>query len=316
MKLKGKNMSIPSSLEGKFEIPLIAAPMFLVSGTKLVIEACKNGVIGTFPALNARTTEQFDSWCQEIKNELKQWEQKNNKKAAAFGVNLIVHRSNPRLQADLEVCVKHKIPLIITSLGAVSDIVKTVQDYGGVNFHDVTIKKHALKAAQAGVDGIIAVCAGAGGHAGTLSPFALMHEIRSFFDKTVILAGGISHGKHIRAAEILGADFAYMGTRFIATEESNAQPEYKQMIVDAVATDIVHTPAVSGVPANFMRQSLEANGFDLKKAGEVNFGEKLTLDDEAKAWKDVWSAGHGVSCINDIPKTKELIERIKLEYSQ
>lgn len=295
----------------KLELPVVCAPMFLVSGTKLVIEVSKNGILGTFPALNARTSEQLDQWLTEIKEALGP--------NAQYGVNLIVHKTNPRLEDDLKICIKHRVPLVITSLGAVSELVDNVHSYGGQVYHDVTNLRHAKKAAGAGVDGLIAVCGGAGGHAGTINPFALTYEIRSFFDKTLLLAGALSTGAHIAAAKMLGADLAYMGTRFIATQESSAQEEYKTMITQAVAGDIIHTPAVSGVPASFMRQSLEKNGFDLAKMnekGKLDFGDKLTLDNEAKAWKNIWSAGHGASCIDDIPTVAELVTRLKTEYQQ
>jgi nitronate monooxygenase len=280
--------------------------MFLVSGDRLVIESCKAGIVGTFPALNQRTTAAFEEWIIKIKSEVA---------GAPYGVNLIVHKSNPRLQEDLAICIKHKVPLVITSLGAVSELVSAVHAYGGIVFHDVTNLRHAEKAAQAGVDGLIAVCAGAGGHAGRLSPFSLVGQIRQFFDKTLLLAGSISRGDDILAAQAMGADLAYLGTRFIATTESNAQPEYKQMILDIKAEDIIYTPAVSGVPANFMRPSLEKAGLkDFNDRGEVNFGEKLTLGDEAKAWKTIWSAGHGVSNIKDIPSVHDLVDRLEAEY--
>ena len=313
-------MALPLSISEGLDIPVVAAPMFLVSGVDLVVESCINGVLGTFPALNQRSTEAFEAWLQEIETKLAQAREKDpQRKVAPYGVNLIAHRTNPRLQADLEVCIKYKVPVVITSLGAVSELVDRVHEYGGVVFHDVTNIKHAKKAAQAGVDGLIAVCGGAGGHAGTLNPFALTYEIRQFFDKTLLLAGGISTGRHVFAAEAMGADLAYIGTRFIATQESQAQDEYKKMITEAQALDVIHTPAVSGVPASFMRQSLIRAGYDLDKLhekGEVNFGDKLTLDDEAKVWKDIWSAGHGISCIDDVPKVAELIGRLKKEYLQ
>lgn len=309
-------MSLPESFKG-LRLPAVAAPMFLVSGDRLVIEACKSGVVGTFPALNQRSTEAFEQWVVSIKSALEAFEKQTGKKAAPFGVNLIVHKSNPRLQADLAVCIKHRVPLIITSLGAVSELVQQVQAYGGVVFHDVTNLKHAQKAASAGVDGLIAVCAGAGGHAGRFSPFALMGQIRQFFDKTLLLAGAMGRGDDILAARALGADLAYIGTRFIATQESNAQPEYKQMIMDSQAEDIIYTPAVSGVPANFMRPSLERAGIqNFNDRGEVGFGEKLTLDDEAKAWKTIWSAGHGVANIKDVPTVEELVCRLEQEYQK
>jgi nitronate monooxygenase len=231
---------------------------------------------------------------------------------------LIVHNSNPRLQADLEICIEHKVPIVITSLGAVKELVDAVHGYGGLVFHDVTTRRHAEKAAEAGVDGLIAVAAGAGGHAGTWSPFSLIAEIRQFFDKTLLLAGCLNHGHEILAAQLLGADLAYFGTRFIGTTESHAPDAYKEMLLTSRAADIVHTPAVSGVPASFMRQSLEAAGFDtaaLQGKGEVNFGSKLKpISDEAKAWKTVWSAGQGVGEIDDLPSVDELVARLDAEY--
>lgn len=292
-------------------VPVIAAPMFLVSGPDLVVASCKAGVVGTFPALNQRTTEGFEQWVIQIKEALADAPNK------AFGVNLIVHRTNPRVQADLEICVKHEVPLIITSLGAVSELVDTVHGYGGLVYHDVTNRRHAQKAIDAGVDGLILVSAGAGGHAGTINPFAFVKHIRPMFDGTIILAGSISTGGDVAAAMAMGADVAYMGTRFIATTESAAQDEYKQMVCDTNAEEIVYTPAVSGVNANFMRPSLEDNGFDMEQLlnpGSVDFGHKLTMSEEAKAWKTVWSAGHGVSSIDDVPTTAELVERIVAEY--
>lgn len=307
-------MSRPKIFE-HLRLPVIAAPMFLVSNDRLVIECCKSGIVGTFPALNQRSTEDFEKWVVEIKAELGKFEAETGKKAAPFGVNLIVHKSNPRLKEDLMICVKHRVPLIITSLGAVSDVIDAVHSYGGIVIHDVTNLKHAKKAAEAGVDGLIAVCGGAGGHAGRLNPFALVGQIRQFFDKTLILAGALSSGADVLAALAMGADFAYMGTRFIATEESAAQPEYKQMILNAEAEDIIYTPAVSGVPASFMRQSLEKAGLtNFNDRGEVDFGDKLTLNDEAKKWRDIWSAGHGVSNIKDTPKVADLVNRLETEY--
>ncbi|MEE3170800.1 MAG: nitronate monooxygenase family protein [Pseudomonadota bacterium] len=241
-------------------------------------------------------------------------------KTAPYAVNLIVHRTNPRWQADLALCVKHQVPIVITSLGAASQVVEAVHSYGGVVFHDVTNQKHARKAAEAGVDGIIAVAAGAGGHAGTVNPVVLVHEIREVFDGAILLAGGLSHGEDLLAAQALGADLGYMGTRFINTTESQADDAYRNMIIEAVSADIIHTPAVSGVPASFMRQSLEAAGYAmdrLNQAGEVNYGEKLKpMDDEAKAWKTVWSAGQGVSQIHDVLPVEDLVRRLSEEYGQ
>ncbi len=304
-------MSLPVLLEQRLRLPVVAAPMFLVSDPQLVLACCNNGIVGSFPALNQRESSGFKAWLVEIESGL-------TADAAPYAVNLIVHGSNPRLQADLAICVEHRVPVVITSLGAVKEVVDAVHSYGGLVFHDVTTRRHAEKAAEAGVDGLIAVAAGAGGHAGTWSPFALIAEIRQFFDKTLLLAGCLNKGHEILAAQLLGADLAYLGTRFIATRENAAPAAYKQMILDAHAADIVHTPAVSGVPASFMRQSLELAGYDLKQLqhkGEVNYGEKLKpINDEAKAWKTVWSAGQGVGAIGDLPTVAELVARLDSEY--
>ena len=304
-------MSLPALLDQRLRLPLVAAPMFLVSNPQLVLACCHSGVLGSFPALNQRESSGFKAWLEEIEAGLKA-------DSAPYAVNLIVHGSNPRLQADLALCVEHKVPVVITSLVAAKEVVDAVHSYGGLVFHDVTTRRHAEKAAEAGVDGLIAVAAGAGGHAGTWSPFALIAEIRQFFDKTLLLSGCLNHGHEVLAAQLLGADLAYMGTRFIATRESNADADYKQMILDARAADIVHTPAVSGVPASFMRQSLEKAGYDLARLqdkGDVNYGEKLKpISDEAKAWKTVWSAGQGVGGIADLPSVAELVVRLDAEY--
>ncbi|MAK51468.1 nitronate monooxygenase family protein [Marinobacter sp.] len=312
-------MPLPASLQDTLALPLVAAPMFLISGPELALACCKQGIVGSFPALNQRTSEGFEDWLIQMNDELAAFRSANPEaKTAPYAVNLIVHRTNPRWQADLELCVKHKVPMIITSLGAASQVVEAVHSYGGVVFHDVTNQKHARKAAEAGVDGIIAVAAGAGGHAGTINPFVLVHEIREVFDGTILLAGGLSHGEDLLAAQALGADLAYLGTRFINTFESQADEAYRNMIIEAVSGDIIHTPAVSGVPASFMRQSLEAAGFPMDKlnqAGEINYGEKLKpIDDEAKAWKTVWSAGQGVSQIHDVLTVPELVSRLSEEY--
>lgn len=299
-----------AELRAACRLPIIVSPMFLVSGPELVIASCQSGLIGTFPALNQRTTEGFGEWLDQIKAAVGD---------APYGVNLIVHRSNPRVQADLEVCVAHKVPLIITSLGAVSEVVDAVHSYGGLVFHDITNARHARKAIEAGVDGLILVSGGAGGHAGTTNPFALIAEIRTIWDGPLILAGALSTGRDAAAAIAAGATFAYMGTRFIATDESAAQPEYKQMLCDVGPADIIHTPAVSGVPANFMGPSLASNGYDLdqlRDPAHVDFGTKLTVSDEAKAWKTVWSAGHGVAAIHDIVPTATLVDRLEAEYKE
>ncbi len=312
-------MPLPTFLKDSLSLPLVAAPMFLISGPELALACCKQGIVGSFPALNQRTSEGFEDWLIQMNEELDAFRGTNpDATTAPYAVNLIVHRTNPRWQADLELCVKHKVPIIITSLGAASQVVEAVHSYGGAVFHDVTNQKHARKAAEAGVDGIIAVAAGAGGHAGTINPFVLVHEIREVFDGTILLAGGLSHGEDLLAAQALGADLAYLGTRFINTFESQADEAYRNMIIEAVSGDIIHTPAVSGVPASFMRQSLEAAGFPMDKlnqAGEINYGEKLKpIDDEAKAWKTVWSAGQGVSQIHDVLTVPDLVSRLADEY--
>ena len=299
-------------------IPAIAAPLFLISGPKLVIECCKNGVVGTFPALNHRTTEGFEEWVIEIKEALASFEKETGKKAAPFGVNLIVHPTNPRVQPDLEICMKHQVPLIITSLGAVSDLVDAVHSYGGLVYHDIIKRRHAEKAAEAGVDGLILVAAGAGGHAGILNPIALVNEIKQFFHKTILLSGCISNGNDVASALQMGADLAYMGTRFINTAESLADEAYQKMIINSKAEDIVYTAAVSGVNASFLRPSLEAMGIteDLwSKSKKIDFGSELdAAKAEAKAWKTIWSAGQGVTSIKDVQPTKDLIDQLIKEF--
>lgn len=303
-----RRQHLPEILRDRLRLPLVAAPMFLISGPEMVIAACRAGIAGTFPALNARSTEDLDAWLGEIEAAL-------GPDDAPFGVNLIVHKSNPRLAADLEVVARHRVPLVITSLGAATDLVDTVHAYGGAVFHDVISRRHAEKAAGAGVDGLILVCAGAGGHAGTLSPFALLPEVRSVFDGTIILAGALSTGAQVAAARVMGADLCYMGTRFIATRECRADAAYKQMVTAAQAKDIVYTPAVSGIAANFLRQSLEDAGLDpakLPTEGKLDFGK----DAEARAWKTIWSAGQGVGAITDVPAIADLVDRLAAEYDE
>jgi nitronate monooxygenase len=300
--------SIDEALRSRLSIPAIAAPMFLVSGPDLVVETCRYGLMGTFPALNQRTSEGYIAWLEEIRERLADLPD-----AAPFGVNLIVHKTNTRLMRDVEITVQHQVPVVITSLGAVRDVVDAIHSYGGLVFHDVINLHHARKAADAGVDGLIAVCAGAGGHAGLLNPFAFVDEIRQFFGKTIILSGAITNGRQIAAAEMLGADLAYLGTRFINTRESLAPSGHKEMIATANAKDIVYTPAISGVHANFLRASIIAGGADpdnLTSTPKMN----MSAEHEAKAWKDVWSAGQGVGGIHDIPSTAELCERLIAEY--
>lgn len=304
-------------IDSSITFPVVAAPMFLISGPELVIACCKNGIVGTFPALNQRTTEGFEEWVVQIKTELAAWEQETGKKAAPFGVNLIVHMSNPRVQADLMVCIKHKVPLIITSLGAVKELVTAVQGYGGLVFHDVVKKRHAEKAAEAGVDGLILVCAGAGGHAGTLNPMPFVQEVKSFFKGVLLLSGSISTGRDVASALQMGADLAYMGTRFINTPESKATPEYRDMIINAGCSDIVYTAAISGVSANFLGASLEAAGItkeQLQATAKVDFGKEL--DTEHKAWKTIWSAGQGSATIQDNIPVTDLVNRMRTEFKE
>lgn len=299
-------------------LPVIAAPMFLISGPKLVIECCKNGIVGTFPALNQRSSEGFERWIVEIKTALKTFEEETGSKAAPFGVNLIVHQTNPRLQADLAICIKQQVPIIITSLGAVPQLVGAVHSYGGMVFHDVIKKRHAEKAAKAGVDGLILVSAGAGGHAGTLNPMPFIAEIKQFFKKTILLSGCISNGRDVASALQMGANLAYMGTRFINTKESKATEDYRNMIIDSDASDIVYTAAISGVSANFLRPSLEAMGISeemLKQTKKIDFGNELTaMEKEAKAWSTIWSAGQGVTNISDNPSVRALVDVMKKEF--
>ena len=301
-------------------IPAVAAPMFLISCPKLVIECCKNGVVGTLPALNQKTTKGFEEWIIEIKEALSKYEKETGKNTVPFGVNLIVHPTNPRVMPDLQVCIKHKVPIVITSLGAVSDLVDAVHNYGGLVFHDIIKRRHAEKATEAGVDGLILVAAGAGGHGGTINPMALINEVKTFFNKTILLSGCISNGNDIASALQMGADLAYMGTRFINVNESMADNSYQKMIMDSKAEDIIYTAAVSGVNASFLRPSLEAMGIteDLwKKTKKIDFGSELDhAKEEAKAWKTIWSAGQGVTSISDVKPTAELISQLKKEFEK
>jgi len=297
-------MPLPALFAGRLSLPVVVSPMFIVSGPELVIAAAKAGVVGTFPALNQRTTEGYAAWLDEISAALTPAD-------APYGVNLIVHGSNKRLMADLQVTVAKKVPLVITSLGAVRDVVDAVHSYGGLVFHDVINRRHAEKAAEAGVDGIIAVSAGAGGHAGTMSPLALVSEIRQVFSGTIIAAGAISTGAHVLAARAMGADLAYMGTRFIATRESRASDGFKDMIVASRAGDIFYTSAISGVNANFLRPSIVAAGLD---PDNLPAHGRMDMEGEAKAWKDIWSAGQGVGSIADVPSVADLVARLKAEY--
>lgn len=309
-------MTLPVHLKGRLSLPVIGSPLFIISNPDLVIEQCKSGVIGAFPALNARPETLLEEWLVRIDKELAEYKDANpNKNVAPFAVNQIVHKSNDRLEHDMEVCIKHKVPIIITSLMAPDQIVGPVHEYGGLVFHDVINVRHAKKAAAAGVDGLILVCTGAGGHAGTLSPFALVNEVREFFDGIIILAGSISTGRNILAAQAAGADLAYMGTRFIATEEANADPAYKQMLIDHAASDIVYSSLFTGVDGNYLKPSLTRAGLDpdnLESADKstMNFGSM-----DAKAWKDIWGAGQGLGSIHDAPGAAKLIQQLKEEYT-
>ena len=296
-------MTIPQQLAGQLAIPAIVAPMFLISGPDLVVECCKAGLLGTFPALNQRTTDGFVAWLDEIERRL-------DGHAAPYGVNLIVHRTNSRLHTDLDVIVKRKVPLVITSLGTVREVIDAVHGYGGLVFHDVISARHAEKAAKAGADGLIAVAAGAGGHAGTISPFALIDEIRGIFDGALVLAGALSRGRHIAAAELMGADYGYFGSHFIPAAESLAPAEQKAMMVEARAADILHTDKVTGIYANFMKASLAANGL-LDAPGHIG---ALDLEGEARAWKTIWSAGHGVGAIKAVRPARAICEELIADY--
>ncbi len=303
-------MGIPASLNQNLALPVICAPMFIISNPDLVIAQCKGGIIGSFPALNARPKELLDEWLTRIRAELAA-----DPNAAPFAVNQIIHPSNERLEHDMALCVKHEVPLIITSLSAPTQIVPHVHAYGGKVFHDVISVRHAEKALEAGVDGLILLCAGAGGHAGTLSPFALVGEIRKFYDGPIALSGSITNGQSILAAQAMDADFAYIGTRFIATQEANAVEAYKQAIVDSAAKDVVYTPYFTGVHGNYLTRSIVAAGLDpanlpVKDKTAMSFGGSR----DAKAWKDIWGAGQGVGTIDDVLPTGDLIARLKQEY--
>ena len=303
-------MAVPQRFRGVMSLPAIAAPMFLVSGPELVIAACQAGVAGSFPALNARDSATLDAWLTRIGAA-----QAAAARCAPYGVNLILHPSNPRVADDLALVVKHEVPFVITSLGHPGEVVAAVKAYGGVVFSDVIHAYHAQKAAAAGVDGIIAIASGAGGHAGTQSAFSLVREIRAFWDGTLVLGGAMSDGVSVRAAEVMGADLAYLGTRFIATREAMAQPAYKQMLVDCGARDIVYTDAISGTNANFLEPSLTQAGFSREQLTlSLGKGKIKGLQDEAKAWRDVWSAGHGVATIRDVPTVAALVDRLGAEY--
>jgi nitronate monooxygenase len=313
-------MPLPSLFNGRLRLPVIASPMFIASTPELVIEQCKAGVVGAFPALNARPQPVLDEWLTRIRAELDAYAAANPQlPVAPYAVNQIAHASNDRLEQDVAACVRHRVPLVITSLRPPREIVEAVHAYGGLVFHDVISVRHARKAAEQGVDGIIVVCAGAGGHAGLGSPFALVREIRQFFAGTLVLAGAMSSGADVLAAQAIGADMAYIGTRFLATSEAHVLPEYKQMIVDSGSDDVVYTSVFTGVKGNYLRKSVAAAGFDPDNLPEadkskMNFGSGGNTD--KKAWRDIWSAGQGVGNIREVLPAGEVVARMVAEYAE
>ncbi len=308
----------------KMRLPVLSAPLFIVSQPPLVIAQCKAGVIGSFPALNARPAEKLDEWLTQIETELAAWDEAHpGSPAAPYAVNQIVHRSNGRLEHDLAACVKHEVPIVITSLGVRPEVIDAVHSYGGIILHDVINVVHAKKALEKGVDGLIAVAAGAGGHAGTLSPFALISEIRRFFDGPLILSGAIANGAAVLAARALGADLAYIGSAFIATEEANASAAYKDAIVGSEAGDIVYTNFFTGVHGNYLRSSIVNSGLDpanlpASDPSKMDFGTRNDGGGDGaqvvKAWRDIWGAGQGVGSIDAVVPTQALVERLTREY--
>ena len=312
-------MAIHDHIKDNLSIPVIGSPLVLVSGPELVIAQCKAGIIGSFPALNARPQHVLEEWIIRIKTELAEYQEQNpDAKVAPFAVNQICHGSNDRLMEDMATCVKQEVPIIITSLRPPAELVEAAHSYGGLVYHDVINVKHARKAAEQGVDGLILVCAGAGGHAGALSPFALLREVKQWFDGTVILSGSIGDGYSVASSLALGADFAYMGTRFIATKEANADPEYKKMLEESVADDIVYSSLFTGVHGNYLKPSIKNAGMDpdnLPDADKstMNFGSGGNT--KSKAWKDIWGSGQGIGLIEDSPSVEELVGRIKEEFN-
>jgi nitronate monooxygenase len=310
-------MPLPQQLQ-HLSLPVICSPMFIASGVELVIAQCKAGLVGSFPALNARPQEELERWIDRIESELAAHRAAGaGCRAAPYAVNQIIHKSNDRLEHDLEVCIRRKVPIIISSLRAPNEIIPAVHGYGGIVLHDVINVRHAAKAIEAGVDGLILVCAGAGGHAGTLSPFALVGEVRRMFSGPIILAGAIATGSAVLAAQALGADLAYIGTRWLATREANTTPEQRQAILDAKAGDIVYTDLFTGVHGNYLKHSIVNAGLDpanLPKSdpSKMNFGSGSAS--HKKVWRDIWSAGQGVGLIDDVPSAGEMAQRLKAEY--
>ncbi|MDQ7018876.1 MAG: nitronate monooxygenase family protein [Robiginitomaculum sp.] len=311
-------MSLPSFLKERLRLPLIGAPMFILSGPELVIAQCKAGIVGAFPSLNARPIEQLEDWLAQIKEELAAYDAANpDAPSALFAVNQIVHRSNTRLEEDVALCVKHQVPIVITSLGARPEVNEAVHSYGGLVLHDIINNRFAHKAIEKGADGLIAVAAGAGGHAGPLSPFALIQEIRDWFDGPLLLSGSIATGDAILAAQAMGADLAYAGSMFIATQEARAQEAYKQMVVDSNANDIVNSSLFTGIHGNYLAPSIRAAGMDPDNLPEadpssMNFGSGGSSD--AKAWRDIWGCGQGIGAIHDVPPVAELVSRLGTQY--
>ncbi|MFO1117534.1 MAG: nitronate monooxygenase family protein [Beijerinckiaceae bacterium] len=311
-------MTIPASLRGRLRIPVIASPLFIISNPDLVIEQCKAGIIGSFPALNARPGPVLEEWLKRITSELAEHDAKHpDRKSAPFAVNQIVHKSNDRLQHDVDLCVKYKVPVIITSLGAQEELNKAIHSYGGIVLHDVINQKFARKAIEKGADGLILVAAGAGGHAGVQSPFALVQETREWFDGPIALSGSIATGDAVLAAEAMGADFGYIGSAFIATKEANAGEGYKQAIVDNAADDIVYTNLFTGVHGNYLRPSIVNAGLDPENLphsdpSKMNFGSGGNT--KAKAWKDIWGSGQGIGAVKKISTTAEFVDRLAAQY--
>lgn len=316
-------MSMPALFKGRLQLPVIGAPLFIISVPDLVIAQCKAGVVGSFPALNARPPALLDEWIARIKEELAAHDKANpNQLSAPFAVNQIVHRSNNRLEQDMAVCEKHKVPMVITSLGAREDLNQAVHGWGGITFHDVINQRFAHKAIEKGADGLILVSAGAGGHAGELSPFAFLAETRKWFDGPVALSGSIGTGRAIRAARVLGADFAYIGSAFIATKEANAVERYKEMITTSASEDIVYSNLFTGVHGNYLKPSIAAAGMDPENLPEsdptkMNFGTDASGERQRpKAWKEIWGSGQGIGSIDKILPAAELVARFKKEYAE
>ncbi len=313
-------MALPEILRGRLRLPLVGSPLFVISTPELVLAQCKAGIMGAFPALNARPAGMLDEWLHRIKEELAAWDRANPATPSApFAVNQIVHKSNNRLEQDLALCVKHQVPVVITSLGAREELNQAVHSYGGITLHDVINDRFAHKAIEKGADGLIPVAAGGGGHAGTLSPFALMREIREWFQGPVALAGGIAHGASILAALACGADLAYMGSAFIATREANATDDYKRMIVDSSADDILYTNLFTGVHGNYLKPSVVMAGLDpdnlpVSDPSKMNFASGGNM--EAKAWRDIWGCGQGIGVIHDVPAVADVVARLEQELAQ